>query len=204
MPADLLRPALRALALLLALVPAAGARAQDEGYRLRPGDVLRIEVIEDAGLNRAVLVAPDGRISLPLAGSVQAGGRTVDAVQADLPGGLAGSCAAPPTVTVSIERLAERAAATAAAAAATIAVYVMGEANRPGKLELTPGTTVLQAFAQMGGFTRFAATRRIQLRRGDRIYALDYRAIEAGQSDAGGTVLAAGDVIVVPGRRLFE
>ena len=46
-----------------------------QGYQLQPGDILRVEVIEDPTLNRDVLIAPDGRFAFPLAGSVQAGGR---------------------------------------------------------------------------------------------------------------------------------
>lgn len=193
------------LAMVVAMTAALPALAQD-GYELRRGDVLRIEVVEDAGLNRTVLIAPDGRITLPLAGSVLARGRTVEAVQAELVRQLADDFAAPPTVFVSIERLAEMPPATSSAPAAppTIAVFVMGEATRPGKLDVEPGTTVLQAFALMGGFTKFAADRRVQLRRGDQIYLLDYAAIEAGTSQIGSTVLAEGDVLVVPQRRLFE
>lgn len=191
----------------LALMPllALAATAQTgTGYQLRAGDVLRVEVVEDAGLNRAALIAPDGRITLPLAGSVQASGRTVEAVQADLVQRLTGSFAAPPTVFVSIERLAERQAPTGGGAAATIDIFVVGEAGKPGLLAVKPGTTVLQAFAMMGGFTKFAATKRVQLRRGAETFALDYKAIEAGTSAAGSTVLVTGDVIVVPERRLFE
>jgi polysaccharide export outer membrane protein len=80
----------------------------------------------------------------------------------------------------------------------------MGEAATPGKLELKRGTTLLQAFAQMGGFSPFAATKRVQLRRGGQITTLSYDAIERGTSTAGSTVLQDGDVIVVPQRKLFE
>lgn len=199
--------ALVAMAVVLSATVPVPALAQDGGYRLRSGDVLRIEVIEDAGLNRSALVAPDGRITVPLAGSIQAGGRTIDAVQADLVTQLSGSFATPPTVVVSLERLAERVPAAgggAPAVAPTVDIFVLGEAGNPGRLSLEPGTTVLQAFAEMGGFTRFAAKKRLQLRRGDDTYALDYTAIEAGTSRAGDTVLQDGDVIVVPQRRLFE
>lgn len=190
--------------LLVPLLALAAAAQTDAGYQLRAGDVLRIEVVEDAGLNRAALIAPDGRVTLPLAGSVQASGRTVEAVQADLVQRLSASFAAPPTVFVSIERLAERVAATGPATGPTIDIFVVGEVAKPGLITVKPGTTVLQAFAMMGGFTRFAATKRVQLRRGAETFALDYKAIEAGSSPAGSTVLAEGDVIVVPERRLFE
>jgi polysaccharide biosynthesis/export protein len=49
-----------ALPIMLAF-SALQASAQEGGYLIRPGDVLRIEVLEDPGLNRSVLVAPDGR-----------------------------------------------------------------------------------------------------------------------------------------------
>lgn len=203
---SLFRPALQRLAILLAALAGLmlpGLALAQDGYKLRSGDVLRVEVVEDANLNRAVLVAPDGRITLPLAGSVPAGGRTVEEVQADVAARLAGSFAAPPTVYVALERVVERPAGSGGARA-TIDVYVMGEGASPGRLDVERGTTLLQAFAQMGGFSPFAATKRIQLRRAGKTYVIDYTAIEAGTSTAGATVMQRGDVILVPQRRLFE
>lgn len=208
----LMRPAfmLSLFAALLVSLFTATVSLAEEGYRIRPGDILRIEVLEDAGLNRSVLVAPDGRLSMPLAGTVQAGGLTVDQVQADMAKRMAGSFAAPPNVYISLERLAERAPAGSggAAAAASIDVYVMGEVARPGKLAVKPGTSVLQLFAEMGGFSKFAATKRIQLRRSEdgveKVYLLNYRAIEAGTGTGGSTTVRDGDVFVVPQRKLFE
>lgn len=195
-------------AVILAIAAQTGAVLAQESYRLRSGDVLRIEVIEDAGLNRSVLVAPDGRISVPLAGSIAAAGRPIEAVQAELAARLAPNFATTPTVFVSIERLGERRAA-GTVAPATLTVHVLGEAGRAGKITVPPGTTLLQAFAEMGGFSKFAALRRIQLRRpdgrgGETVYPIDYTAIERGQSNAGMTVLRDGDVILVPQRGLFE
>ena len=62
-----------ALPLLLA-APLLPALAQDGSYLIRPGDVLQVEVLEDPGLNRSVLVSPDGRITMPLAGAIRASG----------------------------------------------------------------------------------------------------------------------------------
>ncbi len=75
---------------------------------------------------------------------------------------------------------------------------------------MAPGTTILQALSQSGGFTNFAATRRIQLRRTDRqtgrqsVVVINYKAIAAGAVVTNDFALADGDVIVVPERRLFE
>ena len=197
---------------VIALLALVGAAQAQDAYRIRPGDTLRLEVLEDATLNRSVLVSPDGRISVPLAGSVMAAGNPLEAIQQAVSAQLAPNFAAPPTVFISIERLAERVPAGPAGPAApppTIDIYVLGEVANPGKLEVSPGTTVLQLFAQMGGFDRFAATARIQLRRVDtagveQIYVLNYDAIEAGTNPNGRTTLQEGDVIVVPQRRLFE
>lgn len=181
-----------------------------QSYQIRPGDILRIEVLEDPALNRSVLVTPDGRISVPMAGTLRASGQPVEAVQRNLTTRLESGFANPPNVFVSVERLAERRPSNQQPRAPRmISVFVMGEANKPGMLELPPETNVLQAFAMMGGFTKFAAVKRIQLRRTDRksqtetIVPLNYQRIEAGAA-GGRTKLRNGDVIVVPQRRLFE
>ena len=198
--------------LVLLFISATSALAQNT-YKIRNGDTLRIEVIEDPSLNRTVLVSPDGRISMPLTGAVRASGKSIEDIQRELASGLTPSFAARPNVFVSVERLAERRVVaprvTTPEPDPTIEVFIVGEAAKPGSITLAPGATVLHAFAKMGGFTRFAASSRVQLRRTapdgtQQSYALDYKAIEAGLSNAGQTVLAPGDVIVVPQRRLFE
>ncbi len=194
--------ALLAVTALFLVVWTGSAQAQD-GYRLRSGDILRIEVLEDPMLNRTALVAPDGRVALPLAGNIRAAGQTLEAVQAMLQARLTPNFAAPPTVFVALERQPEP-RPRADVAPVRLNVFVVGEARNPGRMEVVPGTTLLQAFGQMGGFTNFAATRRVQLRRGNDHWVIDYRAIEAGQSTSGNISLADGDVIIVPQRGLFE
>ncbi len=191
---------------LLAVLPMATPSVAQDGYLIKRGDVLRVEVLEDPGLNRATLVSPDGRISFPLAGGLAAAGRTLEQLQADLAARIASNFATTPNVFISLERVAEPRAASggAASAAATIEVFVMGEASNPGKLDVRRGTTLLQAFAQMGGFSPFAATKRVQLHRAGKITTLSYDAIERGTSAVGATIMQDGDVIVVPQRKLFE
>jgi polysaccharide biosynthesis/export protein len=135
-------------------------------------------------------------------------------VQAELAQRLAVNFATTPNVFVSIERLAEVKAPTGGIAAPreepTISVYVIGEGAKSGKISVPPGTTVLQFFAEMGGFSKFAATKRIQLRRTDKktgedkTYGLNYQDMVNGGSKQGNTVLADGDIIIIPQRRLFE
>jgi polysaccharide export outer membrane protein len=207
---------LRSLVSLFIVLLAATAAMAQSSYRIQPGDVLLIEVVEDPALNRSELVLPDGSISFPVVGSLQVGGKSVDQVRDELTAGIAGDFASPPRVVVSVRSLGQRApvvtggVATAPLPPPTISVYIIGEAASPGKKAVAPGTTLLQFLAEAGGFTKFAATKRIQLRRIDastgteRIYGFNFRAVQTGKASPQSIVLAPGDVIVVPERRLFE
>lgn len=199
---------LRRLAATLVLLPLLAVSSWAQDYRVRSGDVLQIEVLEDATLNRTAIVLPDGQISLPLAGSVRAAGRSLAEVQADLASRLAPNFASAPTVYVTLSALAERVPSASATPRLTD-IYVLGAATTPGKVEVKPGATLLQALAQAGGVTPFAAKKRIQLRRVDKsgvekVYKFDLDAIERGAVGGGATRLMSGDVIVIPQRKLFE
>lgn len=200
----LIRMLLAAVALCTAALPALA----QSSYQIQPGDTLQFEVLEDATLNRPLLVLPDGSVSVPLMGSVRAAGRSVDDLRGALVTGLAPNFATPPTVYLSVGQLAQRREA-AAGTGPTIAVFAMGEVAKPGRVEVKPGTTLLQFLAESGGLTNFAATKRIQLRRTDRtsgedkLFLYNYNAVSAGGT-APSIRLQDGDVIVVPQRRLFE
>ena len=198
---------LRRLVAALFLLPILALTATAQDYRIRSGDTLQIEVLEDATLNRSAIVLPDGQISLPVAGTVRVAGRSIADVQAELVSRLAPGFTSPPTVFVTLSALAERPAASTTPR--TIDIFILGAANTPGKVQVSPGTTLLQAIAQAGGLSPFAAKKRIQLRRVDKsgaeqIYKMDLDAIERGASSGGATRLVAGDVIVIPQRKLFE
>ena len=134
-------------------VSADRAAAQDN-YVIRPGDTLQIEVLEDPGLNRSVLVLPDGTINFPMAGTVGARGRSVSEVQQNLSTALAPNFAAAPNVYVSVGSLAQSAPRSSSR---LMDVYAIGEIERPGRAEVDPGTTLLQFLAEAGGPTVFAA-----------------------------------------------
>jgi polysaccharide export outer membrane protein len=199
---------LRALWAALLVLPflAATASAQSE-YRVRSGDTLQLEVLEDASLNRDILVLPDGRVSVPFVGSVQARGRTLPQIQTSIRAALTPSFAEPPTVFVGLQSLFVPEPSDPIDPV-TIAVYVIGEVETPGKREIESGTTLLQFLAEMGGFSQFAATKRIQLRTTrtgqEQVYTLNYNDIERGAGISIAAIMADGDVIVVPQRRLFE
>lgn len=189
--------------LLLLGLTVTTAQAQDT-YRLRAGDTLRIEVLEDASLNQDALVRPDGLISIPFSGSVRAGGRTVEQVRVSIAARLEPNFASAPNVFVTLDSRAPRIEPRAPLPPRTFPVYVLGEVDEPGKIDVLYGTTLLQVFAEMGGFNRFAATKRIQLRRAGRLHTFNYDAISRGAGTGGDTMMIKGDVIIIPQRRLFE
>lgn len=196
----------RLVASVLLIVAAVTASAQSE-YQIQIGDRLAIEVLEDNSLNRTVEVLPDGRFSFPYAGSVTGAGRTVAQVQAAITSGIASNFAIMPTVFVSVQPGARAPLTTAAPR--TMDIYFLGEVEGPGMKTVEPGTTFLQALSQSGGLTRFAATKRVQLRRTGPdgqpvVYTINYKALTKGANLTADMILQDGDVILVPERRLFE
>lgn len=194
---------------IIACVAATVAFAQSQ-YNIRSGDTLAVEVLEDPSLNRSLLVLPNGTITFPFAGSVQAGGQSPDAVAGAIASRISSNFASEPTVFVTVQSLRPRVEAQAPQIGPTIDVYMLGEIGAPGLKQIERGTTVLQVLATSGGFTRFAATKRILLRRSNistgeqTVSLINYKAIASGTSVGSDIVLADGDVIIVPERRLFE
>lgn len=215
--ATALSPAKFLSAGLAAALLASPALAQS-GYQLQPGDVVRVEVLEDPALNRSTLVLPDGSINFPQAGAIRAAGLSVDQVQSALSSALAANFATPPTVYASVASLAPPPLPSFGGGAAAadeivngIKVYVMGEVSEPGVKEVEAGTNLLQFMAQAGNVGNFAARKRIELHRMDaatgtgRIYVFDLNKVGGGANRISGmTQLVEGDVVVVPQRRLFE
>jgi polysaccharide export outer membrane protein len=185
-------------------------------YVLKAGDLLRIEVMEDNSLNRNALVLPDGTIAFPMVGQVAAAGLTLNQVREALIDGLSPNFAQRPSLHVAVSSIARPKAsakrapipADAPTLEKTIAVFGMGELAKPGKIQLPMGSSLMQFLAQAGGTTPYAATKRVQVRR---VAAADgaittYRVNVKQLMRGGGAsfLLAPGDVVIVPERKLFE
>jgi len=156
-------------------------------YRLGAGDKLRIEVYKDPQVSQSVQIRPDGKITLPLVGDLDATGRTPlelrDAVTERLKEYMTN-----PVVTVIVVE------ATAAMA------YVMGEVNHPGSVNMQGGPlTVLQALALAGGLKDFADEKNIRILRktanGVQQIRFNYK---DGIKGAAPVYLQPGDTVVVP------
>lgn len=199
---------IRAVLFLIALMAPMAALAQ--GYGIRPGDTLRVEVAEDAAMNRELLVLPDGTVSFPMIGSIRASGQSTTQLAQTISAGIASNYTVPPSVNVAVVAIPEPREPRPEAPEELVRIYLMGEVTNPGVVEVPHGTTLLQALAQGGGFTDFAATKRVQLRRVDRatgrenVWVVNYGRIARSAAALNSIRLTEGDVILVPERGLFE
>jgi len=203
---------LKLFGLIAALImTAVAAFAQDGNYRVRAGDTLVIEILQDPSLNRSAVVLPDGRFSFPLAGTVPASGRSIGQIQSALSQALASNFNTAPDVFIAVQPAEPKPFVPRAPTPdPVIKIYFLGEVGAPGVQELPVGTTILQALATSGGFTNFAATKRVQLRRTSlstglqSVFEIDYDALANGAQLRNDVPLQDGDVVLVPERRLFE
>jgi polysaccharide export outer membrane protein len=163
--------------------PAAPAAA---GYRIGVGDVLRIVVWKEPELTFDTTVRPDGMITVPLLGDVQAAGRPPTQLAAGL--------------TTDLERFVERPRVTVSVSQAVSArVYVVGQVLRPGEFPVLDRMTALKALALAGGFKEFAKPESIVIIREDKtVIPFNYKRVAEGKDASQNVLLAAGDTIVVP------
>jgi len=166
---------------------AAPAPITDE-YRIGPGDKLRVEVYKDAQLSQSVQVRPDGKITLPLIGDLDANGATPLELRETIAKSLKEFITTPTVTVIVVEALASK-------------VYVMGEVTHPGTMELHGPTTILQALAMAGGFKEFANTKDVRVLRpksGNSVETIRFNYKDVLNGDAKPFYLRSGDTVVVP------
>jgi polysaccharide biosynthesis/export protein len=171
-----------------AVVSAAPATAAD-GYRVQPGDILTISVWKENDLQGEILVRPDGGLSFPLAGDVDADGKTTQELTVALAAKLK-RFIPEPVVTVAVKQIGGN------------RVYVLGKVNRPGEFMFSKPVDVMQALALAGGATPFAAVNDIRILRREegvlRSMEFRYGEVERGKDLAQNVLLKSGDTVVVP------
>jgi polysaccharide export outer membrane protein len=163
--------------------------AGDQEYRLGPGDKLRIEVYKDPQLSQSVQVRPDGKITLPLIGDLDASNRTSIELRDTIATALKEYITNPTVTVIVVEALASQ-------------VYVMGEVTHPGTMQLHGPTTILQALAMAGGFKEFANTKDVKVLRpkgsGNNIETIRFNYKDVINGDAKPFYLRSGDTVIVP------
>ncbi|MBL8201893.1 MAG: polysaccharide biosynthesis/export family protein [Chromatiales bacterium] len=168
---------------------AAPAATVAGGYGVNPGDILEISVWREEGLQKQVIVRPDGYFSFPLTGDIRAEGRTIEDIRRDVATSVSRFV---PDPVVSIAILEPRGSK----------VYIIGQVNRAGEYPINRFVDVVQAISMAGGFTPFAQLDNIKIlrREGTTQTAIpfSYGDIAAGKRLQQNIVLKPGDTVLVP------
>jgi polysaccharide export outer membrane protein len=164
------------------------SRPEAGEYRIGREDVLEVVVWHEPELTRVVPVRPDGKISLPLAGELDAAGKTAAELQSGLTKILAPYIRDAAVAVLVREINASR-------------VFVLGEVAHPGGFPLRGPMTVMQAIALAGGKTEFGGDEVVWLRQktdgtSDRA-SISFDDMVKGEA-AGALWLRGGDVLFVP------
>ncbi len=173
------------------------ASADVDEYHIGVDDVISVNVWQNDELSVTVPVRPDGRISMPLLGDVQAGGLTPQQVSANIKRALAQYIRDPHVVVILKELNSHQFLSR---------VRVTGAVRQQMSLPYRPGMSVLDAVLEAGGLTDFASANRAVLYRrvGEDTESIDVYLgdiLEEGDLSTN-YALEPGDVIAIPERIL--
>ena len=150
-------------------------------------DVVEIQVWNSPNLTGIRDIGSDGLMSMPLIGEIRADGLTKEQLTSLIKEKLAASVFAdPPEVTVQVLRVNSK------------KYYVFGGVNRSGEFPLIGCMTVLDAFANTGGFHDFAKTKAIYILRGDKKLKFNFKEVSQGKKMEQNVQLENNDRIFVP------
>jgi len=185
------------MATLLLALPAVGAQLADqtaaelpENYVIGLEDILSINVWKEPELSvKEVVVRPDGKISVPLVGDIQASGLTPMQLQERVSGRMKEYVAAP-SVTIVVLRIGSR------------SVSIVGQVAKPGIYYLGAPMTVLELLARAGGIGPDAEEKKIAIVRtegGKTVsYRFNYKDVSKGKHLEQNIELKNGDTVIVP------
>jgi polysaccharide export outer membrane protein len=166
------------------------AKPHDADYVIGSSDVLAITVWKEPEISRSIPVRPDGRISLPLVGEIQAAGRTPLQLEEEISTKLK-AYITNPDVNVIVQQINSE------------KFNVLGRVTKPGSYPLAGTTTVLDAIATAGGFQDFAKQKGVYILRtapggGQTRLAFNYKDVVKGKHTEQNIKLQPGDTVVVP------
>ncbi len=153
-------------------------------YVIGPTDVIRIEVFNSDAFTRNLVVRPDGRITMPMIGDLQAGGLTPDRLGAQIQEAVAQYLKSP-DVTVSVLQVNSR------------TYNISGLVTRPGTFPLLKPVTVFEALNMAGSFMEFANKGKIIIARGDKRIPFNYNDVLNGKNLKQNIELKPVDTIIV-------
>lgn len=165
--------------------PAIAENSLPKDFVIGNEDVLAVNVWKEPEISRTVPVRPDGKITLPLLGDVQATGLTPHKLEDSLRDGLK-AYVANPEVTVIVQEV------------KSLKFNIVGEINHPGSFALSQPMTVLDGIAVGGGLRDFAKSSKIYVLRGGTRFPFNYKDVIKGKKLSSNIKLQSGDTIVIP------
>lgn len=170
--------------------PIAVGKPHDEAFVIGIDDILAVNVWKEPDVSRVVPVRSDGKISLPLAGEIQAGGRSPKQLETEIASRLQ-SYISEPDVTVIVQEVRSQ------------RFNILGQISRPGSYALTNSMTILDAIAMAGGFRDFAKQKAIYVLRAkadgtQQRIGFNYKEMIKGMNPDQNIKLVPRDTIVVP------
>ena len=170
--------------------PSSTTKPHDNSFVIGNDDHLTIDVWNEPEVTRSVPVRSDGKISLPLAGELQAAGLTPLQLEKDIAAKLL-NYITKPVVTVIVEQINSE------------KFNILGQVAKPGSYPLTAATTVLDGIATAGAFRDFAKQKGIYILRqnpggGESRIPFNYKEVIKGKNSAQNIKLQPNDTIVVP------
>ena len=154
-------------------------------YVLGAEDVLFIRVWREMDFTGSYIIRPDGKITIPLVGDVQASGLTPERLGEQLKQALSEYINAP-DVSVTVTQVNSK------------KFYITGQVYRPGEFPLVVPTRVFDALSNSGGFRDFANKKKIVIIRGAERIRFNYADMLKGKNPEQNIFLENGDTIVVP------
>src|SRR5579863_5198034 len=162
-----------------------GAAVDPRTYVIGAEDVLAIKVWREPDFSSNYGVRPDGKITIPLVGDLQAAGLTPQRLSDQLEQALS-EYINKPDVTVTIQQVNSK------------KFFLTGEVYRPGEYPLVTPTRIFDALSNAGGFRDFANKKKIILIRGNERYRFNYQDVLKGRNLGQNIFLENGDTVVVP------
>jgi len=164
---------------------ASPAAVDPHTYVVGAEDVLFIKVWREMDFTGSYIVRPDGKITIPLVGDLQASGLTPERLGTQLAQALA-DFINKPDVTVTVSQVNSK------------KYYITGQLFRTGEYPLVVPTRVFDALSNGGGFRDFANRKKIIIIRGAQRIKFNYDDIIKGKNLEQNIFLENGDTVVVP------
>ncbi|MFH1093349.1 MAG: polysaccharide biosynthesis/export family protein [Candidatus Omnitrophota bacterium] len=166
-------------------------KGTDPEYMLESGDVIEVSVWRNEDLSRTITIRPDGRISLPLAGEIKAGGLSPEKLSKVIAARLQDKYILDPQVTVIVNEIGSK------------KILVLGEVRNPGMYNISGRLTALEAIGKSGGYAQYSYLENTVIIRNPydkvpHIFTADLKSVLKEGKVRNDVILQPGDIVYVP------